>query len=47
MKKIDIVGDGGLRDRIVKYRPHKYFEYQMYWKKDVRIEGWDPGSLPF
>jgi len=47
LKNIDIVGDGGLRDRIVNYKPHKYFDYQMYWKNDVRIEGWDPASLPF
>ncbi len=45
-ENIRVVG-GDWRRHIKQYRPHKYYDYQMYWKNDVRIEGWDPDQLPF
>ena len=45
--KIKILGSKNPDDFVIKYKPHKAFKYQLYWKKDIAIEGWDPADLPY
>ncbi len=45
--KIKILGSKDPDDFVIKYKPHKAFKYQLYWKKDIAIEGWDPADLPY
>lgn len=45
--RIEIIGAEKPGDHVKKYRKHKAFKYQLYWKKDVDIVGWDPNDLPY
>lgn len=47
ISKIRIIGGKKLDDHIIPYKMHKAIEYQLYWKKDVDIVGWDPDNLPY
>jgi len=45
--KIEIIGRDKPGNHVIKYKKHKAFKFQEYWKKDVDIVDWDPKDLPY
>ncbi|MFC1508647.1 DUF362 domain-containing protein [Candidatus Omnitrophota bacterium] len=47
LSKIKVIGGRKLDNHIIPYKMHKAVKYQLYWKKDTDIVGWDPKDLPY
>lgn len=46
-ERIKIIGGDKPENHVIEYKKHKAFKYQLYWKKDVELVGWNPKDLPY